>query len=358
MNIVERFLLVFLLCFSLAHSVLASEFPVRGMTADARITLEDLRAYKKAGGQTLRVSFANAPLAGTEKPYAINGDSFRVLDVLVKNSRDLGVKVILDPHSFPGVKGRYTTVPDDELWTSPDAQKAVVQLWELIARRYVNDSDVLVGYDLMNEPSIDLRPVRGQGKRSWNSLVAEIVKVVRGVDKDRILIIEPCTGFDKNGRWINRLEGMNYLDPVPDSNVVYSPHYYLPKEFTHQGVFKDFPVGVSYPGVIEGVFWDRDELKRRLLPVLDFQIRNKATIYVGEFGSSCWAGKGRQQYIRDLVNIFEELGWGWTYHAYRESFIWSPEREDARCFNTKNVMVRSEGGVLSDFLFEMIRLKK
>ena len=49
-------------------------------------------------------------------------------------------------------------------------------------------------------------------------------------------------------------------------------------------------------------------------------------MFVGEFSAIAWAPNA-EGYIRDCISIFEELGWDWTYHAYREFLGWSVEHE-------------------------------
>ena len=55
-----------------------------------------------------------------------------------------------------------------------------------------------------------------------------------------------------------------------------------------------------------------------------FQLRHNAKIYVGEF-SACIYGPGAGQYLRDCISIFEEYGWDWTYHSFREALWWNVE---------------------------------
>ena len=45
-----------------------------------------------------------------------------------------------------------------------------------------------------------------------------------------------------------------------------------------------------------------------------------------EFSAVAWA-PGADQYLRDCISIFEEYGWDWTYHAFREWPGWSVEHE-------------------------------
>ena len=39
-----------------------------------------------------------------------------------------------------------------------------------------------------------------------------------------------------------------------------------------------------------------------------------------------WA-EGAADYLRDCIDLFEEEGWDWTYHAFREWTGWSVEHE-------------------------------
>ncbi|MBR0458171.1 MAG: hypothetical protein IJJ26_02940, partial [Victivallales bacterium] len=48
-------------------------------------------------------------------------------------------------------------------------------------------------------------------------------------------------------------------------------------------------------------------------------------ICVGEFGASVWCTEGRDKYIADCIAIFEEYGWDWCFHAFREWGGWSAE---------------------------------
>jgi hypothetical protein len=74
--------------------------------------------------------------------------------------------------------------------------------------------------------------------------------------------------------------------------------------------------------------WDISYLRRVLEPVRAFQKRHNARIYVGEFSAIAWA-PGADRYLRDCISLFEEYGWDWTYHAFREWAGWSVEHEIA-----------------------------
>jgi hypothetical protein len=106
-------------------------------------------------------------------------------------------------------------------------------------------------------------------------------------------------------------------------NVIYQAHMYMPHEFTHQGVHGQWKPA-RYPDPERG--WDREYIRRQLAPVLAFRERHGARIYIGEFSAIAWAD-GADRYIADVAAIFEECGFDWTYHAFREWQGWSVEPE-------------------------------
>lgn len=110
-------------------------------------------------------------------------------------------------------------------------------------------------------------------------------------------------------------------------NVIYQVHMYLPNRYTHQLLFPVFGELLKYPGMIGKEKWDKKMIRKHLKPVRDFQLRHNARIYVGEFSAVAWA-PGAADYLRDCIEVFEEYGWDWTYHAFREDWGgWSVEHE-------------------------------
>jgi len=114
------------------------------------------------------------------------------------------------------------------------------------------------------------------------------------------------------------------MQPVNLPHIIYQVHMYVPGEFTHQRVFDRNQKPVTYPGMMNGTEWNKERLRNVLKPVREFQLAYNVHIYVGEFSAARWA-PGAAQYLSDCIDIFEEYGWDWTYHAYREWDGWSLE---------------------------------
>jgi hypothetical protein len=156
------------------------------------------------------------------------------------------------------------------------------------------------------------------GLLDWRNLQIKAARAIRAIDPTTPISIE----VDGSDSPIN----FAWMDPVNVSGVIYSVHMYSPMEFTHQGVSADWGVagGLTYPGTFNGKPFNKETLRAYLQPVRDFQLANKARIYVGEFSAIRWA-PGAAQYLADVTSIFEEYGWDWCYHAFREWPGWSLE---------------------------------
>ena len=206
-----------------------------------------------------------------------------------------GVKVIVDLHQGP--KCKMTKHGSNVLWPDYDATD-LCRAWKMIATRFRNHP-ATYAYDILNEPSV--------GPETWKRVCLEVMADVRKIDKKTPFMMESVK------HWY---EG---------ENVIYSPHFYSPHTLTHFGVMGSSNVRWSYPGYIDGVYWDKEQMRVALKDYIDFQEAHPgAKMCVGEFSCILWA-KGADKYIRDAIEIFEEYGWDWCYHAYREWPAWSVE---------------------------------
>ena len=241
--------------------------------------------------------------------------ALRALDAALPLCQKYGVRVVLDLHSpFGGTPtaGGYVGT-DTGLFNSREAQDKFVADWERMARRY-RDNPVIWAYDLANEP---VEEEVAEGCDDWQALATRAARAVRANDPRHAIIVEPTP-------W-GAPQSLENLEPLPVAGVVYSVHMYVPHQFTHQGVFGTTK-GVAYPGVIEDTLWDKAALRRVLQPVRDWQRDYGVQIYIGEFSAIRWAPDDSAcRYLKDCIDLFEEFGWDWSYHAFREWNGWSVE---------------------------------
>ncbi len=233
------------------------------------------------------------------------------LDKVLVLAERYGIKVVVDPFQDPPA-GRYKN-NDVALYYEQEYNDYFVTLWEKIARRY-KGNPTIYGYDLMNEPKMTNASPISLG--IWETQ-ERVAKAIRAIDPDMPIILEV-------NDW-SRAANFKYLEPINLPHMIYSPHYYDPTFYTHQGVTQN-GVNIVYPGKIKNINWNKETIRRHLKEMRDFQLAYNVPIFLGEFSVVRWA-PGGEQYLKDCIELFEEYGWDWTYHAFREFKGWSVEHD-------------------------------
>ncbi len=300
----------------------------RGAMVDPRALKEE--DYQVLGGQwkanLVRWQFLGAPPYNSPADDAaydawLNGEIKR-LDDMLPVLRKYGIRAVIAMFGAPGGGGGWEGSP---LYTNPACQKRLIEAWQTLAKHY-KGVDGIYGYDMVNEPN-DILGLDNVGYDTvpgdvynWWELADRTARAIRKIDPDTPIVMEPSPGGVPYG--FIRFKPLN----VP--NVIYSPHMYMPYQYTHQHVFPCFSDTLRYPGFQwGGQTWDRNRIRAELQHVVDFQKQWGARIYVGEFSAVRWA-PGAYDYIKDIVDVLEENGWDWTYHAFREHPCWSVEHDE------------------------------
>ncbi|MGJ7562531.1 glycoside hydrolase family 5 protein [Variovorax sp. GB1R11] len=314
---------------------LANTNPLKGFNIDDRLTEQDFRDLKELNVKLLRVSFPREPFLEGSPPFKVREQPFIILDKYLRWAKLYQFQIVLDPHYFPGMKGKYSTTPEDLIWSDRVAQDAIVNLWEVLARRYAGQSSQFYGYDLFNEPAMP-EEVLGKGRcEFYNKFIRSLIAGIRKYDQRVPLIVQFPFALNAVGRPTNQMDDVDCVSPVLDAHIIYSFHMYDPGRFTHQGVLNGFDKGVRLVG-------DGNErklhsyLSERMKSVLDFQRKYSVNIYVGEFGVSNFAGNDGDRYVKSLLEIFGDYGWDWTYHSFREAVVWDPELAGATTQNRRD----------------------
>lgn len=241
------------------------------------------------------------------------------------------VAVILAMFEFPNEQRK--PYPNDgkwqeHFWADDSNSNAFVACWREIAE-ICKDRDQEIWFDLMNEPLNWSELPRTP--QNWPAWAQGAIDAIRSVDQVHPIVVETGPG--------SLCWGFRDFPGLRGQNLIYSAHMYQPQSYTHQGIedIRSTDLQKAYlqrqrpwPGEFGdsgGGRWDKARLRRELQPMIEFQQRTGARIYVGEFSVVKWAPNGAR-YLRDLIETFEELGWDWTYHALDENAVWSPEFTD------------------------------
>ncbi|MDP8244537.1 MAG: cellulase family glycosylhydrolase [Candidatus Hinthialibacter antarcticus] len=312
-------LLVVLAFFSVAAfaETFAWELPLRGVTGNLSLNDDDLRHLAQDWNvNSVRLMLMSGDVRHPEPPYYILDHKLEEIDHFLESCEKYGIRCILDVHETPG-RVEWRGEKDRRLWTSFEFHQYLIETWEVLAKRYADKGPVIAGYDLFNEPN--MYEEQAGAPSDWNLLVKKLVQAIRKHDKTHPIIIEPT-------RW-GGADGFETLEPVDDPLVIYSFHFYVPHKFTHQRV-GDNQGTYIYPGEVEGKPWDKQALLDAMQPAIEFQQKTGAPMYVGEFSAIRWAPDGSAlRYLKEVVGIFEQNGWHWSYHAYREWQGWSLEHQ-------------------------------
>jgi len=240
------------------------------------------------------------------------------LDKMLPQFERYGVWVTLDLHTPPGGRFPKKKFAIVRMFQEKKFQDAFVAIWKKLAHKY-KGTKAICYYDLLNEPVETHIPER-KDILNWRELALKTSKEIRKIDPYKPIVVEPAPWATPDA-----LESFEPFDPKEVPNVVYSVHMYVPQTFTHQGVDTSLTTWV-YPGMIDGKYWNKEQLRESLRVVRKFANDHHVPIYIGEFGSIRWAPQNSTyRYLKDCIEIFEEEGWDWAYHAFREWDGWSVE---------------------------------
>lgn len=281
-------------------------------------TEEDFATLEEWGAKLARFQMERAVVGEKRKCDLMDFDRWLEermdwLDAALDLGRKHGIRLIVDMHSTPG--GGSGASGNHRIFEPGPWAEHYLDAWRKIATRFRGRKGIYA-FDLVNEP----HNPSPRTEDCWN-LQYKAAQIVRAIDPETPISIE--------SEWGDLPKPFEWLCPLPMTNIIYQVHMYAPSRFTHQRVNaahgKDAPL--PYPGKVEnGELWNKDYLRRQLQPVRDFQLRYGARILVGEFSAAVWAD-GADMWLKDVISIFNEYGWDWTYHAFREASCWSLEYE-------------------------------
>ncbi len=291
--------------------------PLRGVMSPSRdMTEDDFRTLREWGVTLLRYQM-NVPdhECGVDKigPW-IDRRLDHLDSFILPMAEKYGIRVAVDLHAAPG---GVDASRDMVLFHDATCAAFFVELWRRIAKRFAGRRGIY-GYDLINEP---VQTVESLPDCDFWNLQRRAAEAIREIDPETPIIVE--------ANLMDSPAAFSFLSPLTLTNVIYEVHMYNPAAFTHQNLREEARPGPVYPAPEKN--WDKAYLRRILSPVRDFQVKHGARIFAGEFSAVAWA-QGAENYLRDCIALFEEYGWDWTYHAFRQWPGWSVEHEgpDAR----------------------------
>jgi endoglucanase len=261
----------------------------------------------------------------------IDEKAIKPIDQAVELGRQHGIHVNLNFHRIPGycVNGR-----EEEpflLFDSPrdsmeKALAAAVHHWRFFAERYRGIPSSQLSFDLLNEP-----PWMSDQTR-YVEIVHALVAAIREKDPDRLIVAD---GADI---------GQTPVPGIVDLGLVQSTRGYLPKAVSHytaswvpKNEFETFQLPTWPLTDARGQVWNREKLRQELIVKWLPLVALGVPIHVGEWG--CFNRTPHAvtlAWMRDLLALWKEAGWGWSMWNLRGSFGFvDSERPDVRYENFK-----------------------
>lgn len=295
-----------------------------------KIIREDIRAAKTYGIEFIRLApdkFLSAHrdfLIGDASQYmGLVPEDLAVLKEVLSICSAEHMPVVLSMLSLPGSRWKQNNNGKDDLrlWADVVFKQQAIRFWRDLAAALKGYS-VIVGYNILNEPhperlydvlSIHIDRVKQTEVQGMLAgFYRDVIAAIRVSDKETPIVLDSSAYGDPN----------TFKDfiPYPDGGVLYSFHMYEPYEYTNAKINGE---RFSYPGMVEGIYWDKTTLRRYMQNVGEFQRVNKIAsnrILVGEFGGERVVA-GLARYFGDLIEIFKENRWHFAFYAFRED-VW------------------------------------
>jgi endoglucanase len=306
---------------------------VAGWLANARrqpLFARDFAQIKRVGFDHVRLPINPEFFGFILNQNGLEKANFSEVDNAITLATSFGLAVVLDVHP----SGDFMK----KIETDATAEREFIRLWTEFAKRYKHyPADKLV-FELLNEPQYYHAEAR------YNLLAKSLVAAIRAVDTKRLIIVGAPNGSTP--------EGLDKLEIIVDSNIMYAFHIYDPYIITHQGVhmmFEDKMLryfrNLPYPAALatqdaayyaptapnpakaqaeleeyKKANWNAAALRQRIAVADKWAKKNNVRIICGEFGvlRNHIDANSRYRWIEDARKGFESFGIGWQHWDYTD----------------------------------------
>jgi endoglucanase len=254
--------------------------------------------------------FARLPVsylcwASHENPRELREAPLKDLDQAVEFGRKHGIHTSLNLHRAPGYCVNPPAEPWD-LWKDEPTLEACAFQWGQLAKRFKGVPNERLSFDLLNEPA-------RVAEADYVRVVKRLVQAIRAEDAGRLIIADGL-------RW-----GRDPVTSLVELGVAQSTRGYDPMEVSHyqaswvEGADK-WPEP-TWPAQLHNQKADKEFLRRdRIAPWLALE-RRGVGVHVGEWGAhNRTPHKVALAWMRDCLELWREVGWGWALWNLRGSF--------------------------------------
>ena len=289
-----------------------------GFNGHFEISPQDLDFCKLKKIQVMKVGTVNL---GMELKY--NKSTLNKMDVFLLRLKFFletylrkEIFVVLGFANVPGCCHDENGVKFFDLLDSQQTQEDLYTFWMEVVK-LVRVYPHVIGYNLLNEPSIDDHSRMEKLLEIYENLITNISKL----DQETPIILEFNNNFSYGGdeEIVKRFKN--------HQNVIFSFHFYEPWYFSSSKYFENF----QYPGSIPKYFnenyidpvskyWDKnaiDESFKKYINTIEKYNVPKWRLFLGEFGVNKGA-KGSLKYLTDVFDNINHYKLSWSIYSFRE----------------------------------------
>src|SRR5450631_2416474 len=289
-------------------------------------TATDIALIKSAGFDHVRLSVNPQPMMDAARHRDGSAEYFGYLDAAVKMILDAGLAVEIDMHPDSDFKARLAK--EDEF------VERFADFWSMVAKRYAPLDPDRVFFEILNEPEM-------RDAYRWYGVEAKLAAAIRRAAPANTIIAA-------GARWDDD-DDLVFLEPLPDTNVIYVFHFYEPHIFTHQGAtwgayYWHWLKGLHYPSLPENAaqvatllpeardrmqvirygqdHWDAARVEAEINQAADWAQQHGVPLICNEFGvfRTFSDPQDRARWLTDVRTTLERHNIGWAMWDYSGSF--------------------------------------
>src|SRR5579863_5243244 len=289
-------------------------------------TASDIALIKAAGFDHVRLSVNPQPMMDAARHPGGSEEYFGYLDAAVKMILDAGLAVEIDMHPNSDFKER--------LAKEDDFIARFADFWSTVAQHYSSWDPDRVFFEILNEPEM-------RDAYRWYGVEAKLAAAIRrGAPANTIIAA--------GARWDDD-DDLVFLEPLPDTNVIYVFHFYEPHIFTHQGAtwgsyYWTFLRNLHYPSSPENAMkvaaalpeardryevirygqdhWDAARIEAEINQADEWAKQRGVPLICNEFGvfRDFADPQDRARWINDVRSALERHNIGWAMWDYSGNF--------------------------------------
>lgn len=286
--------------------LLPRSWPWRGATFENSGTPEDVSKLAAMNVNAIAIQLnvrqiAESKHMTTEEAWA---DRLEWADTILAACKNNNIVCIIAIFQFPFDPNLGLKESSPDYWNNKALQYETIEYVAKLAEHFKDAGNELGAYDILSEPLVRFPLGIKQTPKEWHVVQDAIIRKIKQIDPKRYVIVTP--GYGGMPSSFENFKPLNY------PKLIYSAHMYSPHRFTHQGL-PGFDYGKEYPSTFPSL--NKGKLIGYMQPVIDFKQKYNALVYIGEFSAIRWASGG-DQYVSDLIDIFDTNQLSWMYFSY------------------------------------------